>query len=81
MTNMAEVVVRIVEAAWMLKVTAAANASKLSRALSAFETPLLFIETGSSCVKPVSEWLVLYLNAAAAKLLGAVSNCCTAHLN
>lgn len=74
LTNMAEVVVRIVESAWALQTTVAANANKLSRALSAFHTPLLFIETGSSCVGPVGDWLVLYLNAGASKLLGALDS-------
>ena len=69
---MGEVVVRIVEADWALKVTEAATTSKLSRALSAFHTPLIFIETGSTFVLPIREWKVLYLNAGASKLLGVL---------
>ena len=73
---MGEVIVRIVEADWALKVIEAATTSKLSRALSAFRTPLIFIETGSKFVLPFNNWKILYLNAGASELLGALRSFC-----
>ena len=70
---------RIVEADWALKITQAATTSKLSRALSAFHTPLIFIETGSKFVLPFHYWKILYINTGASELLGALRFPCASH--
>lgn len=70
--NMAEVVVRLVEASWAQGAARAASATKLSRALSAYTVPLLFMDTGVAAVGPARGWRLLYLNGSAAKLLGAL---------
>ena len=69
--NMAEIVVRLVEAAWAQGAARAATATKLSRALSAYTVPLMFMDTGATRVGPAREWRVLYLNSSATTLLGA----------
>ena len=71
MTNMAEMVVRRVEQSWalaqqqQLQQQRQLMRSRGPRALTAYTTPVMFLDTG------VSPWLVKYCNAAAAKLAGA----------
>ena len=66
LTNMGEMAVRRVEQAWATAQRAAAPHLRFARALFAYLTPILFVDTG------VYPWAVLYCNAAAGSVTGAV---------
>ena len=68
---MTEVVVRRIEQAWAVNVARADSQQRLSRALSAYETPLLFVDAGEEGRAPPQHWKVMYLNDSACSALGA----------
>ncbi len=69
--NMTEVVVRRIEQAWAVNIAKHDAQQRLSRALSAYETPLLFVDAGDEGRDPPEAWNIMYLNDAACGALGA----------
>ena len=65
MTNMAEMAVRRVEEAWAARQMVARPYERYARALYAYLTPILFVDTG------VYPWCITYCNAAAGAITGA----------
>ena len=73
--NMTEVVIRRIEQAWAVNIAKAHAQQRLSRALSAYETPLLFVDAGEEGRNPPQAWNIMYLNDSACTALGAL--CCS----
>ena len=69
--NMTEVVIRRIEQAWAVDAAKQDAQQRLSRALSAYETPLLFVDAGDEGRKPPQDWNIMYLNDSASTALGA----------
>ncbi len=68
---MTEVVIRRIEQAWAVNIAKHDAQQRLSRALSAYETPLLFVDAGEEGRDPPQAWNIMYLNDAACSALGA----------
>ena len=70
--NMTEVVIRRIEQAWAVNVAKQDAEQRLSRALSAYETPLLFVDAGEEGRGQPQDWNIMYLNDSASAALGAL---------
>ncbi len=68
---MTEVVIRRIEQAWAVNVAKTNAQQRLSRALSAYDTPLLFVDAGEEGRAPPQDWNIMYLNDSACTALGA----------
>jgi hypothetical protein len=68
---MTEVVIRRIEQAWASNVAKQDAQQRLSRALSAYDTPLLFVDAGPEGKDAPQHWKIMYLNDRACACLGA----------